>query len=81
MGQEDEAEARRNVFGEYQVNQSLLARAKADVIFMHCLPAHRGEEVTADVLDGSHSQVILQAANRLHFQVALLVWLLGEEPA
>jgi ornithine carbamoyltransferase len=81
MGQEDEAEARRTIFGDYQVNQALLARAKADVIFMHCLPAHRGEEVTSDVLDGPHSQVIRQAANRLHFQMALLVWLLGEEPA
>jgi ornithine carbamoyltransferase len=52
------------------------------VIFLHCLPAHRGEEVTAEVLDGPRSLVILQAANRLHFQKALLVWLLaGETPA
>ena len=57
---------------------NLLAQAKSDAIFLHCLPAHRGEEVTSDVLDGPRSQVILQAANRLHFQMALLVWLLGE---
>ena len=55
--------------------------ARPDAIFLHCLPAHRGEEVTSDVLDGPHSQVIPQAANRLHFQMALLVWLLGERKA
>jgi ornithine carbamoyltransferase len=81
MGQEEELEARRAIFAPYQVNQSLLACASPDVVFLHCLPAHRGEEVTSDVLDGPHSQVILQAANRLHFQVALLVWLLGDFPA
>jgi ornithine carbamoyltransferase len=78
MGQEHEADARRNIFAPYQVNQDLLAHARSDAIFLHCLPAHRGEEVTSDVLDGPRSQVILQAANRLHFQMALLVWLLGE---
>jgi ornithine carbamoyltransferase len=76
MGQEDEAEARRGVFAPYQVNQDLMAQAKPDAIFLHCLPAHRGEEVTSEVLDGPRSQVIPQAANRLHFQMALLVWLL-----
>jgi len=81
MGQENEAESRRDVFAPYQVNRDLLARASPDVIFLHCLPAHRGEEVTSDVLDGPRSQVILQAANRLHFQMALLVWLLGEDSA
>ena len=81
MGQEQEAAHRRGIFGRYQVNEDLLARAKPDVIFLHCLPAHREEEVTSSVLDGPHSQVILQAANRLHFQMALLVWLLGEESA
>ena len=55
--------------------------ARDDVIFLHCLPAHREEEVTSEVLDGPHSQVLLQAANRLHFQMALLVWLLGDDPA
>ena len=62
----------------YQVNEALLAQARPDAIFLHCLPAHRGEEVTSDVLDGPHSQVIPQAANRLHFQMALLLWLLGD---
>jgi ornithine carbamoyltransferase len=81
MGQEHEAEARRSVFAPYQVNQDLLSHAKPDVVLLHCLPAHRGEEVTSEVLDGPHSQVILQAANRLYFQMALLVWLLGEVPA
>ena len=76
MGQEHEAEARRSVFAPYQVNHDLMAQAKTDAIFLHCLPAHRGEEVTSDVLDGPRSQVIPQAANRLHFQMALLVWLL-----
>jgi ornithine carbamoyltransferase len=79
MGQEHETEARRGAFARYQVNEALLEHAKPDVMFMHCLPAHRGEEVTGDVLDGPRSQVILQAANRLYFQMALLVWLLGEQ--
>jgi ornithine carbamoyltransferase len=78
MGQEHEAEVRRGVFAPYQVNRDLMARAAADAIFLHCLPAHRGEEVTSEVLDGPPSQVIHQAANRLHFQMALLVWLLVE---
>jgi ornithine carbamoyltransferase len=78
MGQEHEAEARRSIFASYQVNRDLMAHAAADAIFLHCLPAHRGEEVTSEVLDGPSSQVIHQAANRLHFQMALLVWLLVE---
>jgi ornithine carbamoyltransferase len=77
MGQEHEADMRREVFAPYQVNDSLMARAAADAIFLHCLPAHRGEEVTSAVLDGPHSRVIPQAANRLYFQMALLSWLLG----
>ena len=77
MGQEHEADQRREVFKPYQVNEALLARARPDAIFLHCLPAHRGEEVTSGVLDGPHSQVIPQAANRMHFQMALLLWLLG----
>jgi ornithine carbamoyltransferase len=80
MGQEHQADQRRQVFEPYQVDEDLLAGAKDDVIFLHCLPAHRGEEVTSSVLDGPRSQVILQAANRLHFQMALLVWLLAEQP-
>ena len=81
MGQEHEADLRREVFAPYQVNEALMARARADAIFLHCLPAHRGEEVTSAVLDGPHSQVIPQAANRMHFQMALLLWLLGAEQA
>jgi ornithine carbamoyltransferase len=79
MGQEDQAEVRRAVFLPYQVNEALLSRAKPDAIFLHCLPAHRGEEVTTEVLDGPQSQVILQAANRLYFEMALLVWLLDDK--
>ncbi len=76
MGQEDEADLRRGIFAPYQVNQALMAGARSDAIFLHCLPAHRGEEVTSEVLDGPRSRVIVQAANRLHFQMALLTWLL-----
>lgn len=79
MGQEHEADQRREVFAPYQVNEALMARARGDAIFLHCLPAHRGEEVTSVVLDGPHSHVIPQAANRMHFQMALLLWLLGGE--
>ncbi len=81
MGQEHEAEARRKVFEPYRVDDDLLALARPDAIFLHCLPAHRGEEVTSSVLDGPQSQVILEAANRLHFQMALLVWLMKEDHA
>jgi ornithine carbamoyltransferase len=79
MGQEHEAQWRREVFGPYQVDERLLERAGTEAVFFHCLPARRGEEVTSSVLDGPRSQVILQAANRLHFQMALLLWLLGED--
>jgi ornithine carbamoyltransferase len=81
MGQEHEAAERRAVFAPFQVNEALLAQAARDVIFMHCLPAHRGEEVTSEVLDGPCSHVLLQAANRVHFQMALLLWLMGGKPA
>jgi ornithine carbamoyltransferase len=81
MGQEHEADERRRAFASFQVNDALLARAGGDVIFMHCLPAHRGEEVTSEVLDGPHSRVLLQAANRVHFQMALLLWLMGPDSA
>jgi ornithine carbamoyltransferase len=77
MGQESEADNRRRIFESFQVNQALLEQASASAIFLHCLPAHRGEEVTAEVIDGPQSRVLLQAANRLHFQKALLVWLLS----
>ena len=69
---------RRQVSPPFRSIDDLMAQANTDAIFLHCLPAHRGEEVTSDVLDGPRSHVIPQAANRLHFQMALLVWLLGE---
>lgn len=72
MGQEEEAEARHKAFEGYQVNDSLLSQAKQDVVFMHCLPAHHGEEVTSDVLNGPASIVFDQAENRLHIQKAVL---------
>ena len=77
MGQEDEAAERRLVFAGYQVNERLMAAADADALFMHCLPAHRGEEVTAEVLESAASVVFDQAENRLHAQKALLIMLLG----
>ncbi|MCS7046399.1 MAG: ornithine carbamoyltransferase [Gemmataceae bacterium] len=76
MGQEDEAAARREAFAAYQVNAALLQRAPAHVRFMHCLPAHRGEEVTDEVIDSPASIVFAQAANRLHAQKSLLKFLL-----
>lgn len=78
MGREREQARRLRVFAPYQVNSRLVARAKPDAIVMHCLPAHRGEEITADVLDGPQSVVIDQAENRLHMQKAILTQLLGK---
>jgi ornithine carbamoyltransferase len=72
MGQEDEAERRRRDFAEYQVDFRLLGPAQNDCVVMHCLPAHRGEEISAEVLDGPHSIVFDQAENRLHVQKALI---------
>jgi ornithine carbamoyltransferase len=72
MGQESEADERRRIFAPYQVNQALMAEAAPDALFMHCLPAHRGEEVTDDVIDSTASVVFDQAENRLHTQKALL---------
>jgi len=77
MGQEAEAEARAKVFPPYQVNAALVAKAKPDVIVMHCLPAHRGQEITDDVADGPHSVLWDQAENRMHAQKAILVELIG----
>ncbi len=77
MGQEDELEARSRVFAAYQVNREVMAAAGADALFMHCLPAHRGEEVSAEVLDGAQSVVWQEAENRLHAQKALLERLLA----
>ncbi len=76
MGQEREIERRRDIFKRYQINKELLSKAKPDAIVMHCLPAHRGEEITADVLDSEQSVVIDQAENRLHTQKALLEMLI-----
>ena len=76
MGQEREFEKRRKAFQSYQLNQAVLARAKKDAVVMHCLPAHRGEEITDEVLDGPQSVVLDQAENRLHVQKAIMVWAL-----
>jgi ornithine carbamoyltransferase len=78
MGQETEAEARRNAFKGYTVDAKLMALAHPQAIFLHCLPAHRGEEVTADVIEGPRSRVWDEAENRLHVQKALLATLMGD---
>ncbi|MBZ5647656.1 MAG: ornithine carbamoyltransferase [Acidobacteriia bacterium] len=78
MGQESETEIRRYVFSGYRVDAALFARAKHDAIFMHCLPAHRGDEVTDDVIDSLHSVVFQQAENRLHAQKAILFELMKD---
>ncbi len=77
MGNEDENQIRRRRFADYQVNSKVMACAAKDALFMHCLPAHRGEEVSAEVIDGEQSVVWDEAANRLHAQKALLEDLLG----
>ena len=77
MGQEGEAEERKLAFKGYVVDAGLMKRAKPSAIFLHCLPAHRGEEVTADVMEGSQSRVFDEAENRLHVQKALLATLMG----
>lgn len=79
MGQEEEQNQRAQIFELYQVNTQLMSLAKSDALFMHCLPAHRGEEVTAEVIDGAQSVVWDQAENRLHTQKALLEFLLLTE--
>jgi ornithine carbamoyltransferase len=81
MGQDAEAEERRRAFAGFTVTQDLLDRAGPDAVFMHCLPAHRGEEVAADVIDSSRSIVFRQAENRLHTEKALLLALLRQEPS
>ncbi len=72
MGQEEEAAYRRKIFADYQINQGLISLAAKDVIVMHCLPAHRGEEITHEAIEGPHSVVFDEAENRLHVQKALL---------
>ncbi len=78
MGMESELDKRKSIFKGYQVNSNLMSKAKKDAIFMHCLPAHRGEEVDADVIDGPQSVVWQQAHNRLYTSIALLHFLLNE---
>jgi ornithine carbamoyltransferase len=79
MGQESEAEKRKKVFIPYQVNEALFNRAKPDAILLHCLPAHRGEEVTSEVLDSPRSLVFQEAENRLHVQKAIMLELMKNE--
>lgn len=81
MGQEAEAERRRKVFAKFQINASLVALAAKDALVMHCLPAHRGEEITAEVLDSPRAVVLEEAENRLHIQKAILAWLSGAAEA
>ncbi len=76
MGQEDEAEERRETFRPYQVNGELMAAAPPSAMVLHCLPAHRGEEITEDVMEGPQSAVFDEAENRMHAQMALMEWLL-----
>jgi ornithine carbamoyltransferase len=79
MGQEAEAEARRQVFEGFMVTPDMMAVASPEAVFMHCLPAHRGEEVASEVIDGPQSAVFDEAENRLHTQKALLLLLIGEQ--
>ncbi len=79
MGQEAEAQKRLEIFRPYQVDATLFGRAKSDAIFLHCLPAHRGDEVTDEVIDGPRSFVFQQAENRLHAQKAILLELMTEK--
>ena len=79
MGQESESEKRRQDFKAFQVNSTLLKEATREAVVMHCLPAHRGEEITDEVIDGPRSIVLEQAENRLHAQKAVMIWLLRPE--
>ena len=79
MGQESELKTRRKAFRSYQVNEGVVAMADKDAVVMHCLPAHRGEEITGEVLEGPQSVVVDQAENRLHVQKAIMVWMLKEK--
>jgi ornithine carbamoyltransferase len=79
MGQEAEREKRKHDFAKYQLNSKLMGQAPSEALFLHCLPAHRGEEVTDEVIDGPQSVVVAQAANRMHVQKGILVWLLAAQ--
>ncbi len=81
MGQEAQAEERRDAFARYRLDDELLEAAGPDAVAMHCLPAHRGEEITSAVIDGPRSLIFEQSENRLHVQKALLVELIGDPPA
>jgi ornithine carbamoyltransferase len=80
MGFEAENEERRRAFADWQVDAEMMQVARPEAIFLHCLPAHRGEEVTDDVIDGPNSVVVAQATNRMHVQKGILVWLLAAQP-
>ena len=77
MGQEVETEARRDAFAAYRIDDALMSAAGPNAVAMHCLPAHRGEEITSSVMDGPRSLIFEQSENRLHVQKALLVELIG----
>jgi ornithine carbamoyltransferase len=77
MGQESEAAVRKEAFAKFQVNAALMEEAPEGAVFLHCLPARRGEEVTDEVIDGHYSAVLVQAANRMHLQKGLLAWLMN----
>jgi len=77
MGQEEEAAERKKIFEPFQVNTELMTAAGDQAYFMHCLPAHRGDEVTDEVIDGSQSIVFDEAENRMHVQKAIMVYLMG----
>jgi ornithine carbamoyltransferase len=81
MGQEEEQNLREVAFKNYQINATIMSAANNDALFMHCLPAHRGEEVTADIIDGPQSVIFAEAENRLHAQKALLEFLLCKKEA
>ena len=79
MGQDEQAEERLKAFEDYRVDEKLLSQAKSDVMVMHCLPAHRGEEISAEVFDGPHSIVWDEAENRLHIQNVIVLILMSDD--
>ena len=79
MGQEGEQSIRKEALGDYQINKELMKVARPDAIVLHCLPAHRGEEITDDVIEGPQSVVFDQAENRLHVQKAIMALLMSDE--